>query len=308
MPLARILASLATLMIAQAALAAPPAAAASPSDECPQPRLVRVDIESWKKEISKKGATQARILELLEKLKLKTGFARELPDVDKTGKEPRTIEIRTVDSNGWKLTGGSRPETVVQVNYTLKVGKSCGEHEEHCFEGYGLQILKPLGKGLWCSLGSDLSAEVWGHDRDFTFCADAKYPAREYGPFSVTAPGRRVIQVDDFRAHCPSNGDRSRSRVRSFWEAQNGSLVEIFRATLHSEVGGPDHGKLTTLKGRLAFSGDFPKLVHYEVGEEVCGPEVFAPGSNRSSCQRSERFQVFQYRDGRYAPEAPPAH
>src|SRR5688572_3754215 len=105
-----------------AALAAPalPAGALpapAPSDDCPQPRQVRVALESWKKELAKKGLSQARVTELLEKLKLKTAFARELPDVDKAGQEPRSVEIRDVDDFKAKLTAGSRPETVVQVRY-----------------------------------------------------------------------------------------------------------------------------------------------------------------------------------------------
>jgi hypothetical protein len=197
----------------------------------------------------------------------------------------------------------------VIVKYILKVGKSCGEHEDHCFEGYAIQVLRPLGKNLWCSLGTDLSAEIWGPDRDFEFCPETKSPARDFAFFALTRPGRKVIQLDDYRAHCPTTGTRSSQHERSYWEIQEGSLAEIFKVTLHSQSGGPNFGKLTTLRGRLTFSGDFPKRIHFDAQEEDCGADAFSddPRKAKKACGKSDRFQVYQYLNGHYAPETAPA-
>jgi hypothetical protein len=288
------------------ALCAIPAAQAA--EGCAQGREIRADLEEWKAEVAKKSISQARLGELFSQMHLKTGFARELPDVEQPGVNARSISIDGVDELKAKLSGRSSPEHVIVVKYELKVGRSCGEHEDHCFEGYGIQVLRPVGKNAWCSFGTDLSAEIWGPDRDFKFCQEAKSPARDFAFFALTRNGRKVIQLDDYRAHCPSTGTRSSNHERSYWEIQEGSLAEIFKVTLHSQSGGPDFGKKSTLKGRLTFSGDFPKLIHFEAQEEDCGADAFSedPRKARAACKKNERFQVYHYGEGRYAPEAPP--
>lgn len=281
---------------------------AKAADECAQPRQIRANIEAWKAEITKKTLTQARLNELLSLMHMKTGYARELPDIEQPG-IANTLTVENVDELKAKLSGRTSPEHVIVLKYKLQVGRTCGEHEDHCFEGYGIQVLRPLSANLWCSFGTDLSAEIWGPDRDFKFCQEAKSPARDFAFFALTRLGRKVIQLDDYRAHCPSTGTRSSHHERSYWEIHEDSLAEIFKATLHSQSGGPDFGKKTTVKGKLTFEGDFPKLIQYEAQEEDCGADAFSEDPRKASraCKKHERFATYRYGEGRYAEEPPPA-
>jgi len=285
-------------------------AAATNPDECATAKEVRADLEAWKAELATKGLATSRITDLLSQLKLRTGYARELPDVDQGTIGTRSITIESVEDLKAKLSGRASPEHVIVVKYRLMVGKSCGEHEDHCFEGYAIQVLRPMGRSLWCSFGSDLSAEIWGPDRDYAFCPESRNPARDFAFFALTRPGRKVIQLDDYRAHCPSSGARTSHHDRSYWEIQEGSLGEIFSVTVHAQSGGPDFGKLNTVRGRLSFSGDFPKLIHFEAEEEACGADVFSENERkaRAACRKSERFQVYHYASGHYSPEAASLH
>jgi hypothetical protein len=275
------------------------AVASAAEPECPASRRIHVDLDQWTKNV-------VRQPDLLRELQLKTGTARELPDLEQGVPSQRTLTILGVDDLKSKLTGGALPEHVIQVKYSLKIGKNCGDHEDHCFEGYAIQVLRPLGHGQWCAMGNELSAEIWGPDRDFEFCPDAKSPARDFAFFALTQAGRKVVQVDDFRAHCPSTGARSSSHERSYWEIQRGGLAQIFKIGLHAQSGGPDMGKLTTLKGHLTFSGSFPKRIHYEATEEDCGAGVFSEDArrSRSACRKSDRIQDYEYRDGHFEPAA----
>jgi hypothetical protein len=277
------------------------------AEECPPARQIRANLESWKNEVSKKGITQSRLGELFAQMHLKTGFARELPDIEQAGILSRTIEISGVDDLKAKLSGRATPEHVIVTKYQLKVARSCGEHENGCFEGYGIQVLRPLAKGLWCSYGNDLSAEIWGPDRDFKFCPEAKGETRDFGFFALTRNGRKAIQVDDFRAHCPSTGTRTSNHERSFWEIQEGSLARIFQVTLHSQSGGPDFGKKTSVKGHLTFSGNFPKLITFEAQDELCGAEAFSddPVKAKNACNKRDRIEVYSYSGGHYRIETP---
>src|SRR4051812_7786374 len=86
------------------ALALPALAA----DECGQTHQIRADLEQWRTELGRKSVSSTRVTELLTQLHMKTGFARELPDVEQGGTNARVITIQGVDEIKARLTGRSQ--------------------------------------------------------------------------------------------------------------------------------------------------------------------------------------------------------
>lgn len=240
--------------------------------ECPPTqRIEGVDLDAWKAQLQAvKGWKEHN--RLLAKLRVRPVWIDRQSAAFPTCDEIAALtdaSVLAVD-----LTHSDGPDLVVQARYTL------------CVQGdpvaLRVQVLRPLGKGAYCAMGDELSA-----DRDVNQlpCEIGARPSRTLDFVNVTDRERQVIEIRDVLGRCGEHPQRQ--EALTWVDAHSGALKRIFQINTR-EVGASDGGEDRVIRRDVTLVGDFPKRV--EVLESAHVGAKDDPGTKRA----------FSLRDGVY--------
>lgn len=182
-------------------------------DPCPSTQVVEVRPARWASAVRKAARKAVRdepaLVRLLDVLDL------ELPARCEGG--PAT-GVDGVDLFTAALTSPRKADVVVQVRFPL-----CGLGTANA-TATGVQVLRPLGDGLYCKLGTDLSfnPEVGrGGDKGSSDGLEARKfrLPRLFAFRKILRPDQEVIEVDDWLPPRPTRFGPSLENRRALWAA-----------------------------------------------------------------------------------------
>jgi len=267
-----------------------PSPRAAPEPSCSPDKVIRVDLDRWRAQMRSAGPGSEEQSRLLAQLGL---FMPGLPqDADQLpcGQQP---VLKGVDVFSPRLTGGPRPDRVVQARFEV-----CPDEQHAAMIALRIQVLQPLGAGTYCRLESELSADRFVRD---TPCAGSpqKLPRLLSFP-NVTDARRQTLQIKDQGGSCGGT-QRSAKYTTALFDVQGDGLAEIFRLdTYEAEYPAPRATPLGDTTRTLHFEGPFPKAIR--VSESI-GCHSDEEGNPPSDCTPAQTEKTYRFTGGKYVEE-----
>jgi hypothetical protein len=255
------------LALATVSLATPPADPPTPS--CASGHLVKEKPKLWRTRLASADPNQFDAL-LAE---------MALPPIpaDLTG-----VEFDRVDLFRAQLADDPESEeAVVQAKFTAH-RRPAGEEDaalSDLVRIYRIQVLQNVGPGVFCALGSELSADQPVQTLN---AGPAEGMHDEYGPLTfgfttLTHPDRQTIEVvQPMTVHSRTTGTRTR---HAFWNVSGGKLLQVLEIDAFDLVA---HG--TKDRGSFERGTTVPQVV--TAVREVCGDDG-------EPCEKTETVHTF---------------
>lgn len=245
---------------------------------CPAERRVTVSPDTLKKQL-RAATTTAEVKKLLAPLHFEFGW--DQADSCKAESAPAAV---TLDVFRARIMSSETVDVVLQVR-----GKVC----EYLPLLAGV-VLHPLAeKNVYCLTGMPF---LPGLDTSYSDSPPRVVFAFEY----LTDPVRQVFKVDFYR-----ESSRSEESVISYWEAQEGTLEEIFKLGVLTGVASAVVSTSVEMSIR-AEGKEFPRRLRLRERARNCGKEVTLPSGAvqyDNECSEASNEVVYCYK--RTGPQSP---
>jgi len=255
---------------------------AAPSAPCPESQRVRLDPTAFRRSVKKAATDRPALDALLKKLDL------ALP-ADCRGHAPK---LEGLDLFRAPLTSEAAGDLLVQARV-----RSCGDDTD---DGIALlvQVLRPLGEGGFCKLGTELGADAPASAEEATDarsnCGSPEDPGgwgRTFSFLELIAPGRKVIVVEDRPRTCEDGLGNFAAHV-AYWAAEGNALRLVFETDTDHTYWAP-HANVCNDSAEIDLLGEqWPRVIRLRLTDSCSRG---GPG-----CARDERRELWEYDLGIY--------